>query len=113
MSEIKNVLAEVFICPETIELQKESSRETIFEATVTRFEFTGRILLIQSEGANCDTGRLTGRGANWVSERPARLPGGGGGNSKCNATWDKNRRSWQTPTGEIRLSEFRNGFADA
>ena len=38
LSEIRNVFVEVLICPETIELQKESSRETIFEATVTRFE---------------------------------------------------------------------------
>ena len=43
MSEIQNVFAEVSICPETVELQKESSRETIFEATVTRFEFPWRI----------------------------------------------------------------------
>jgi len=42
LSEIKDVFAEVFICPETIELQKESSRETIFEATVTRFELASR-----------------------------------------------------------------------
>jgi len=38
LSEFQDVFAEVFICPETMELQKESSRETIFEATVTRFE---------------------------------------------------------------------------
>ena len=42
MSEIQNVFAEFSICPETTELQKESSRETIFEATATRFELAGR-----------------------------------------------------------------------
>ena len=39
LSEFRIVFAEVSICPETIELQKESSRETHFEATATRFEF--------------------------------------------------------------------------
>jgi len=38
LSEFRIVFAEVSICPETIELQKESSRETHFAATATRFE---------------------------------------------------------------------------
>ena len=42
MSEIQNVFAEVSICPETIELQKESLRETHFAATATRFELASR-----------------------------------------------------------------------
>ena len=42
LSEFRIVFAEVSICPETIELQKESSRETIFEATVTRLELANR-----------------------------------------------------------------------
>ena len=39
LSEFRIVFAEVSICPETIELQKESSCESHFEATATRFEF--------------------------------------------------------------------------
>ena len=49
MSEIRNVFVEVFICPETIRLHLKSLRETHYEATVTRFEFAPRILLISSE----------------------------------------------------------------
>ena len=41
--EIHIVFAEVFICPETMRLLQESSRESHFEATVTRFEFPWRI----------------------------------------------------------------------
>ena len=43
LSEIHIVFAEVFICPETMKLLQESSRESHFEATVTRFEFPWRI----------------------------------------------------------------------
>ena len=57
LSEIENVFAEFFICPETIELQKESSRETIFEATVTRFELASRFWPAPGRG------RLISRGA--------------------------------------------------
>ena len=39
LSEFENVFAEVFICPETMELLQESLRETNFEATVAHFEF--------------------------------------------------------------------------
>ena len=49
LSEIQNVFVEVFICPETIRLHLKSLRETHYEATVTRFEFAPRILLISSE----------------------------------------------------------------
>ena len=42
LSEFRIVFAEVFICPETMRLLQESSREPHFEATVTRFEFPGR-----------------------------------------------------------------------
>ena len=42
LSEFQDVFAEVFICPETIELQKESLRETHLAATVTRFELASR-----------------------------------------------------------------------
>ena len=42
MSEIQNVFAEVFICPETMELLQESLRETHFGATATRFELASR-----------------------------------------------------------------------
>ena len=38
LSEIQNVLADVSICPETMELLQKSSRETHFEATATCFE---------------------------------------------------------------------------
>ena len=37
MSEFQNVFAEVFICPETMELLQESLRETHFEATAASF----------------------------------------------------------------------------
>ena len=37
LSEIQNVFAEVFICPETMELLQESLRETHFEATAASF----------------------------------------------------------------------------
>ena len=43
LSEFRIVFAEVFICPETMRLLQESSRESHFEATVTRFEFPWRI----------------------------------------------------------------------
>ena len=43
LSEIQIVFAEVFICPETMELHQESLRESHFGATVTRFEFPWRI----------------------------------------------------------------------
>ena len=36
--EFQNVFAEVFICPETMELHQKSLRETHFEAAVARFE---------------------------------------------------------------------------
>jgi hypothetical protein len=39
LSEFENVFAEVFICPETMELLQESLRETNYEATVAHFEF--------------------------------------------------------------------------
>ena len=42
LSEFQNVFAEVFICPETMKLHPESLRETHFEATVTRFEFSSK-----------------------------------------------------------------------
>ncbi len=37
LSEFQNVFAEVFICPETMELLQESLRETHFEATAASF----------------------------------------------------------------------------
>ena len=40
LSEFQNVFAEVFICPETVKLHQKSLRETHFEATVTRFEYS-------------------------------------------------------------------------
>ena len=40
LSEFQNVFAEVFICPETMKLHQKSLRETHFEATVTRFEYS-------------------------------------------------------------------------
>ena len=40
LSEFRNVFAEVFICPETMELHQKSLRETHLEATVARFEFS-------------------------------------------------------------------------
>ena len=43
LSEIQNVFAEVFICPETMKLHQKSLRETHFEATVTRFEISSEI----------------------------------------------------------------------
>ena len=43
LSEIRIVFAEASICPERTELLQRSLRETHFEATVTRFEFTRRI----------------------------------------------------------------------
>ena len=42
LSEIQNVFVEVSICPETIKLHLESLRETHFEATVTRFEYSSK-----------------------------------------------------------------------
>ena len=36
----QNVFAEVSICPETTKLHQKSLRETHFEATVTRFEYS-------------------------------------------------------------------------
>ena len=38
--EFQIVFAEVFICPETMRLHLKSLRETHFEATVTRFEYS-------------------------------------------------------------------------
>ena len=38
--EFQIVFAEVFICPETVRLHLKSLRETHFEATVTRFEYS-------------------------------------------------------------------------
>ena len=43
LSEFENVFAEVSICPETMKLLQKSLRETHFEATVTRFEFSWEI----------------------------------------------------------------------
>ena len=43
LSEIQNVFAEVFICPERIKLLQKSMRGTHFEATVARFEFSWEI----------------------------------------------------------------------
>ena len=43
MSEFRIVFAEVFICPETMDLHQESLRESHFGATVARFEFPWRI----------------------------------------------------------------------
>ena len=40
LSEFRIVFAEVFICPETMKLHQKSLRETYFEATVTRFEYS-------------------------------------------------------------------------
>ena len=37
--EFRNVFAEVFICPETMELHQKSLRETHFGATVAHSEF--------------------------------------------------------------------------
>ena len=42
LSEIQNVFAEVSICPETMKLHQKSLRETHFEATATRFEFSSK-----------------------------------------------------------------------
>ena len=42
LSEFQNVFAEVFICPETMKLHQKSLRETHFEATATRFEFSSK-----------------------------------------------------------------------
>ena len=39
-SEIKNVFAEVSICPETMELLQKSLREAYLEATATCFEYS-------------------------------------------------------------------------
>ena len=43
LSEIQNVFAEVFICPERIKLLQKSMRGTHFEATVARFEFSWKL----------------------------------------------------------------------
>ena len=40
LSEFENVFAEVSICPGTMKLHQKSLRETHFEATVTRFEYS-------------------------------------------------------------------------
>ena len=40
LSELRNVFAEVLICPETVKLHQKSLRETHLEATVTRFEYS-------------------------------------------------------------------------
>ena len=40
LSEFRIVFAEVSICPERIELLQKSLRETHFEATATRFEYS-------------------------------------------------------------------------
>ena len=40
LSEFRNVVAEVSICPETVKLHQKSMRETHLEATVTRFEYS-------------------------------------------------------------------------
>ena len=44
LSEFRNVFAEVFICPKTMELHQKSLRETHLEATVARFEFSSEIV---------------------------------------------------------------------
>ena len=42
LSEIQIVFVNVFICPETMKLHPKSLRETHFEATATRFEFSSK-----------------------------------------------------------------------
>ena len=61
LSEIQNVFAEFSICPETIELQKESSRETIFEATATRFELASRFQPAPARGRLISRGGGSGK----------------------------------------------------
>ena len=61
LSEIQNVFAEFSICPETTELQKESSRETIFEATATRFELAGRFQPAPARGRFISRGGGSGK----------------------------------------------------
>ena len=64
LSEFQNVFAEVFICPETMELLPESLRETHFEGTVTCFEFAWPI----------GWKSRTGKGPSW--HPPAGVRGG-------------------------------------
>ena len=61
LSEIRNVFVEVLICPETIELQKESVRETHLAATVTRFELASRFQPAPARGGFISRGGRRGR----------------------------------------------------
>ena len=71
LSEFRIVFAEVSISSETIELQKESSRETHFAATATRFELASRFSTAPGRG------RFILKGA-----RPAAPPAPRGGGAE-------------------------------
>ena len=69
LSDIRNVFAEVFICPETMKLHQKSLRETHFEATVTRFEYSSEFSR-KSKVKRSGPGRVAS-----VAAREARGPG--------------------------------------
>ena len=107
MFEFQNVFAEVFICPETMELLQKSLRETHFEATVTRFEFS------------LGFSRKSGPGILWQRAETSRFycesgsPRGVQGKSG-RQSWSqaKDGRSCGGPTGEFAPVKVENEFAD-
>ena len=69
MSEFQNVFAEVFICPETMELLQESLRETHFEATAASFSNSlANQQGIRSGPGGIPVGRNGGRGPVGISQ---------------------------------------------
>ena len=76
LSEIDIVFAEVFICPETMELLQESLRETHFEATAASFSNSlGNQQEIKSGPGGIPVGRNGGRGPVGISQLGSGGPG--------------------------------------
>ena len=69
LSEFRNVFAEVFICPETMDLLHESLRETHFEATAASFSnILENQQEIKSGPGGIPVGRNGGRGPVGISQ---------------------------------------------
>ena len=67
LSEFENVFAEVSICPETTKLHPKSWRETHFEATVSRREFSVQFSRRSKSGPGGDPWLCSkwGKGPSW------------------------------------------------
>ena len=114
--EFQNVFAEVSICPETMELLQKSLRETHFEATVTRFEYSsgfrrkskvkrsgpGRV----AKGPGGPAGiRLLGLGGGQGAAAGICDPGPGEGKGPAASIWG----TWPSCTDGIFGLAGRNG----